>query len=207
MPKSCILFTDVKKSSYLWAMYPKQMPKALEKHTSQITKLCTKYKALIVKSIGDAFMIAIPDLKKCLDFCIELCRVQIRDPIKLGKDFLKVRIGFSYGNPLKKEVVIQNKKLIDYFGSPVNAASRMESKVSDVGGFAFVLMDEKNINKKVIDYLQKNKVDVQPIHYKKSCKDRIKRSVRLLNSQQLILCDDAAKLHGVGTLIAYKCNL
>lgn len=207
MPKVCILFTDIKKSSTLWAKHPTLMPNALKKHANQISKLCKKYKALIIKSIGDAYMLMLPNLYSCLDFCVELCKIQVDDPIKLKTDYLKIRIGFSYGSPIKKTVMIQNKKLLDYFGHAVNSASRMESKVSDVGGFAFTVIGSNNTDPKIMEHLHNMKVKTSLIHFKKNCNTKISRSLRLLNSEQLIACENESTLHGVGSLFVYKCTL
>jgi hypothetical protein len=208
MVKSCLLFTDIKQSSNLWKTYGKKMNKALDKHNDQVNKLCKIYKGLIVKMIGDAYMISFTNIKNAVDFAYNICLLQKKEPVIVGNDDkIKIRIGICYGDVSIKKIKIQNKQLIDYFGPAVNMASRMESKVSDPEGFAISLHGEKKINSDIIKLLKnypKLKYSLHSYSYSK-CKD-IKRSERLLSSEQ-IKCFNADDLKGVGEVLAYKCDL
>jgi hypothetical protein len=100
-----------------------------------------------------------------------------------------------------KDIKIQNKILKDYFGNSVNTASRLESKVSDVGGFAFTYIgniDEENEIKNLIKNL---KVDI--IKYKDDKIKKRERSSRLLTDEQIKY--ESLDTFGVSEFTAYKC--
>jgi hypothetical protein len=208
MVKSCLLFTDIKSSSLLWKTHGNKMNTALKKHNDQINKLCKKYKGFIVKMIGDAFMISFKNVNSGVNFAYDMCIMQKKDPVVVsGSDTIKIRMGLCYGDITIKKIKIQNKQLIDYFGAPVNMASKMESKVSDPEGFAISLYGEKRINKELISILEKCpklKYSLNLYTYTKC--NEIKRSERLLSTIQ-IKCYDAEILKGVGEVLAYKCDI
>lgn len=208
MVKKCLLFTDIKKSSTLWEKYGNKMNLALTKHNDQIVSLCKKHNGLIIKMIGDAYMISFNSFKDGISFAYDMCILQKEKSVNLSKnDSINIRMGLCYGDINIKKTKIQNKELIDLFGSPVNMASRMESKVSDVGGFAFSLYGEKKINKNIISLLKKyeNLKYVLQLYTFKDCQ-KINRSERLLMTEQL-QCINAEELKGVGEVLVYKCNI
>ena len=65
-----------------------------------------------------------------------------------GAEYIKIRMGICCGDMSMQKVKIQNKDMIDFFGGSVNMASRMESKVSEVEGFALYLYGEKRLKMK-----------------------------------------------------------
>jgi hypothetical protein len=212
--KKCILFTDIKGSSNLWKKHPKKMLKALRTHNSQIRSTCKRYQGFIIKTIGDAYMISFPDIYNGIDFAIQMSVLQTSRPIILGKeDKLQIRIGMCYGNVNQRRMIIQNKSLIDYFGSTVNIASRMESKVSQVRGFALCIQGKKKYDSKIIKYLNSENIKTKIGYYidnLEDCGNILKRSKRLLNTNQIYehTCKDANVLHGVGgDIITYDCEL
>jgi len=201
-----ILFTDIKGSSELWKSSESEMFKNLNKLETLITKICDSNNGLILKTIGDSFMISFDKLIDAINFSIEL---QEEKPLKVkGKDIVN-RIGFCSGQVYELETERQGQKLKDYFGNVVNTASRMESKVSDVSGFAFAYIGKID-GKDEIDALLEEKCKISVIDYKEKCSvkdDKRVRSGRLLLDSHKHLCEHLSELKGVGETTAYKCNL
>ncbi|MCK9476542.1 MAG: adenylate/guanylate cyclase domain-containing protein [Candidatus Muirbacterium halophilum] len=195
-----ILFTDIKSSSELWNKYEEEMFKALDTHEKQIVKLSEKYNAVILKSIGDAFMLSFDKLKTAIDFAIELQKDLEKTHIKVGSKRLELRIGICGGEVYKRVVIRQGNEIVDYFGNVVNTASRMESKVSDVGGIAFAY--DGKVDDLELDY----KVDA--IDFKDDCRvSERKRSERLLTDVHNYMCKNVSELKGVDEITAYKIRL
>jgi hypothetical protein len=203
MVKKAIVFTDIKSSSMLWATYKDKMGSALKQHEKQITRKLATYNGIVIKTIGDSYMLMFDKAFDAVKYCIELVKLMRQSPIKLSpKDTLMIRIGMCYGPVLKKNVKIQGKNLIDVFGPTVNKASRMESKVSDVGGFAFTL-ESTELPADIKKVLSSSKVTT--VQFSNNCKDEIARSRRLLTEEQrMIECYSPDQLKGVGELKAFK---
>ena len=184
--KCCILFTDVKSSSKLWATHGKEMPKLLIAHEKIIRKCASK--GLIVKTIGDAFMIKFSTLEQGIQCAIDIQKTLKDKPLKFNKstDLLQIRIGLAYGPVNMRRIEIQNHKMSDFFGTTVNMASRMESKVSTVGGFG-ILVD--SINKKTLNLLKKH-CKIQEVNFKHQCINTKGRSTRLIP-----ICHKHSMLH------------
>jgi len=196
-----ILFTDIKGSSELWNKNEEKMFEALNIHEKQIVDLCEKYNAIILKSIGDAFMLSFKTLKESIDLAIELQHDLKENPIKIGSTSMQLRIGICGGEIYKKVFTRQGNKLEDYFGNVVNTASRMESKVSDVGGVAFAYDGD-------VGDLELDDYDVDVIDFKEDCRvvER-KRSERLLTDAHNYMCKNVDELKGVDEVTAYKIKL
>lgn len=209
--KTCLLFTDIKGSSLLWKSSESKMYKAIIQHEDQVFRLCDKYDGVVLKSIGDSFMISFDELINGIKFIIDL-QTELRDkPIKVGKESIQVRAGMCYGEVYSRTAERQGKNLVDYFGNVVNTASRLESKVSEVGGFAFAyqykqtkgekdeiteLLEKENVKFKVIDYTDDKNVDEKRI-----------RSGRLLSDTHKFVIRALKKLKGVDDVIVYKCEI
>ena len=213
--KRTILFTDIVGSSKLWSTYKDDMYDALLKHDEQIIELMEKYEGLIVKTIGDSFMIVFDGKNSALDalkFSIELTEDLEENPIKVGSEQIKLRIGFGYGNMYERPTKIQGKDLKDFFGNAVNTSSRMESKVSGDGGFAFTNIDkvDDNQSKKMTELL-KDKCKFEVISFENDCRynpeEKVGRSARLLTDFQRHKCENVDELKGVKPLRAYKCKI
>lgn len=181
--KGSLFFTDVRSSSKLWAAHPKEMNPALIKHENHIRKTIGKYDSLIVKVMGDAFMIKFAKLTEAIQAAIELQQLFAKKPIMLDNDRIQIRIGIAYGEFLSRKVVVQEHKMVDYFGPTVNIASRMESKVSPVGGFAFLGED---VPPQIFDQIAKY-CNLQQIRFKYKCE-------KPARSERLIQCRDVAEL-------------
>ena len=181
MVKKSVLFTDIKSSSKLWSTYPKLMPKLLSAHEQIIRKAASKSHGMIIKTIGDSVMIEFPSLYDAVHAAIEI-QTQLHDkPLKFStNDLLQIRIGIAYGDISIKNILIQNHKLRDIFGSTVNLASRMESKVSLVGGFGVL---NSNVDQKTLALL-KSKCVVKNVHFLHDCPKKVKRSMRLIGECQ-----------------------
>jgi class 3 adenylate cyclase len=128
-----------------------------------------------------------------------MCAIEIQTalntrPIKFSRsaDVLQIRIGIAHGQIQSRDTIIQGFKVKDFFGTTVNIASRMESKVSKVGGFAVYM---NNIPKKILDIIRE-KCRVERVEFRNNCSmslsEPIARSRRLLMST---ICQDAAALH------------
>ena len=181
MVKRCILFTDIKSSSKLWGKYPKQMPKLLAAHEQIIRRVVTKHGGLILKTIGDAVMVEFLTALKGAAAAIDMQTAFHEKPLVFNHtDQLQIRIGLAFGDIHVKNIMIQNHKLRDVFGHFVNLASRMESKVSLVGGFGIL---DKHLDKQTLELLEKKCV-IKQIFFVHKCDKKVARSTRLLSECQ-----------------------
>lgn len=209
-----ILFTDIVGSSYLWNKYNKKMISIIKKHNNIINTYSKKYNGKIIKNIGDSFMILF-NKNNCVEwacrFSINLQNKFTNDGIIIDKDKLKIRIGFCYGKLYKIKSNIQSCNNDDYLGNTVNVASRMESVVSPISGFAFSFLldnDEDiiyHINSSVLDMLKKCDTN---IHIFNNGDDTYipKRSGKLLTFDHITF-DDPKKLKSVEKILVFKCCL
>lgn len=211
--KVAIFFTDIKGSSKLWGNNESKMYESLIKLEDVISERIKSNNGMVVKTIGDSFMASYENETGLLDGIKTAKEIQSslkENPIKVGKDFIELRIGISYGETYIREIEVQNKSLKDYFGNTVGSSSRLESNVSEVGGFAFSILSEiePDVEEEVLKYLENNKVDIEVIEFSKECnKDYFKRSARLLTDLQRNSCRNIDKLNGVKDLRAYKCKI
>lgn len=148
--KKAIVFIDIVSSSELWAKNEEKMFNLLDKMFKMIKTISENCNGVIIKTIGDAFMLEFSTLKNAVHFSINL-----QELLKVKQDYPRVRIGVSYGDVKVKSFTVQNCSTNDYFGNTVNTASRMESKVSPVSGIA-VAIDE-NKDKTLISNVSKTK--------------------------------------------------
>ena len=119
MIKGTIIFTDIVNSSMLWNKNPTKMMKLLNKHDNIIHNIAKDHKGLVLKTIGDSFMIYIKNYKDAIYLSMDIIE-------KI--DFLDLRIGLCNGLLNQKTNNIQNCSLKDFYGTTVNLAGRMESK-------------------------------------------------------------------------------
>jgi hypothetical protein len=204
-PQMAIMFTDVVSSSKQWMDNPKGMSKWVDQHLLRIDKIVTKHKGFIVKTIGDAMMVCFKG-KHCLLNAVESAEEILRTEKK------KLRIGICQGDITEKIQRIQNSNLKDYFGNPVNTASRLESKVSDEEGLAFAHLEDIDLHEstELTEWLGKH--DYEVIKYTDTpSKPKIgklrKRSARLLSDLQISAHADLQELKGIHRVVAYKVKL
>lgn len=128
-PVPTMVFTDVVGSSKMWSDDPITMIGQLESHHKLVDTISQKNNGWIVKTIGDAFMVYFEPSDNSLYNAIKFSKELI-----LGEKAYNLRVGVCQGHMDEKTYSIQKVELKDFFGNAVNSASRMESKVAEVGG-------------------------------------------------------------------------
>jgi class 3 adenylate cyclase len=143
-PMPTMVFTDVVGSSKMWSDDAITMSKQLEGHHKLVDSLADDNNGWIVKTIGDAFMVY-----------FEPSENSLYNAMKFAKDLIirekayNLRIGICEGMMDQKTYRIQKVDLKDFFGNTVNTASRMESKVAEVGG-TIAFCSTKSLENKLV---------------------------------------------------------
>ncbi len=168
-----IVFTDIESSSELWSTRDHIFViHVLNQHNNMIMDIAKSFKGKLLKTSGDSCMLSFRQWKSAFRFCLHYQQRMEQMPIWINEQFtkrLKVRIGFCYGQVTKQYHLIQNSWLVDYFGSAVNKASRMESKVSNTNGFAFCFQRNKK-DPKHLENLDPNiPYQIEVIHFRNDC--------------------------------------
>lgn len=222
-----LLFLDVASSSKMWKSNPTQMSNLLnmfEQLVNNTMKSFSKQNNYIVKTIGDAYMICFETWQNALKFALTLQQslvAQTNQPFILNYGNnesmpFAIRIGIAYGPVEEKVLHIQNCNMKDLFGNTVNTASRMESKVSSIGGIGITCLSKDTTTlqqfvDKLVQILEKNKLEFKILSFKSICSRqnvaqnvidnviKIKsRSDRLITQlHDNYSCETAEKLHGV----------
>eukprot|EP00756_Hemistasia_phaeocysticola_P037374 Hpha_TRINITY_DN16693_c2_g12::TRINITY_DN16693_c2_g12_i1::g.180621::m.180621 len=144
-----MLFTDIQSSTALWEAYMGDMYDALRTHNTVLRKVAYEHSGYEVKIIGDALMLAFDDATNAVNFGTQaqlelvqsqwppslcehpLCqRVEGPAGVPLWQG-LRVRIGIHWGPVRAERNPVTGR--FDYFGSTVNAASRVEAALKDGG--------------------------------------------------------------------------
>jgi hypothetical protein len=196
-----ILFTDIVESSKKWSENEKKMFDILQEHEKSIKKITNNNNGMIVKTIGDAFMIVFDELSDAIKCGEEIQEDLVENPLKVGKNKIILRIGMCQGPVLEKKTEIQGKELVDYYGNTINSASRMESKVCKPGGIVFASLSKEN---KDLDKLVK-KYQVEVVDYVEKGDSDIKRSGRLLTDTHRYVSKSIDELKGIKEITAYSC--
>ena len=125
-----ILFTDIKGSTELWRRSPADMNTAMETHNEEIRAACADHGGYEVKTIGDSFMISfscpVAAAQCALDIQSRLRKRRWPSPLMLPEAGLVVRIGINTGPTIAEKNPVTGR--VDYRGSTVNLASRVEGK-------------------------------------------------------------------------------
>lgn len=199
-----IMFIDIKSSSELWNKYGDKMFFHILNLNKTINKIVLKYDGFIVKTIGDAFMIVFK--KKDNVFSSVKCAIEIHDKV-IRENKFRLRIGMGYGYMREYKYKIQNNNVLDYFGETVNMASRMESRISPVSGFAIGMYVSSHIQLDIILKICKDldfdKYEIKITKFE-NCSSELLRSERLLTQTNVKMkCEDKNILHGVQLSRAY----
>ena len=116
-----IMFTDMKGFTSRTSVHTRdELERLIALQDELIRPIFKKFGGQVVKTIGDAFMVVFQSPTNAV-----LCGVKIQDELtkyngeKDKEDRLEIRVGINSG-----EVNIREN---DYFGEPVNVASRIES--------------------------------------------------------------------------------
>eukprot|EP01065_Artemidia_motanka_P047078 TRINITY_DN7288_c0_g2_i1.p1 TRINITY_DN7288_c0_g2~~TRINITY_DN7288_c0_g2_i1.p1 ORF type:complete len:1130 (+),score=259.28 TRINITY_DN7288_c0_g2_i1:90-3479(+) len=139
-----ICFTDIESSTVLWEAHSQLMQQSLLIHNAVIRVVAAESNGYEVKTMGDAFMLAFLSPRDAVKFGIEVQSALVRevwppDLLKIdmcakvhaqGKDELlwngpRVRAGINFGDVRVHQNPITGR--LDYFGSTVNVASRVEA--------------------------------------------------------------------------------
>jgi len=116
-----VLFTDLVGST---AMYSESGDapafRIVNDHFEQMREIITHYDGAIVKTIGDAVMAVFRDSGNCLEAALRLPDAVGMVECATGK--LQLRVGFHTG-PC---IAMRANERLDYFGTTVNLASRLE---------------------------------------------------------------------------------
>ena len=137
-----VVFTDIVSSTALWARAPCAMNDALEMHNTCIRSALSKYNGYEVKTIGDAFMISFSNKIDAITFCLktqeEFVKQKWPSDLELTPQYhrpsdslpmwngLRLRMGCHVGDAGVEENPLTGR--VDYRGSTVNMAARLESK-------------------------------------------------------------------------------
>ena len=227
--EKALLFLDVASSSKMWKNNATEMNELLDLFEKAVNKIMSSFdtkKNFIVKTIGDAYMICFEKWENALQFAFQIQqRLVSKDETPFVLHYenksmpFAIRIGIADGPVEQKTVRIQNCNLKDLFGNTVNTASRMESKVSPVGGIGITCLSKRskvlqNFVDKLIEFLEKHKFNFKILSFKQDCgknniantmiknavnSDKQKtRSDRLITQlQENYSCAHSEKLHGV----------
>src|SRR5271154_522798 len=144
-----MVFTDIKNSTMLWELHPVAMRSAIKTHNVIMRRQMRIIGGYEVKTEGDAFIVAFPEITTALqwcfavqtnllsadwpaeilesDHCSEIYHPERGDLLHRG---LSVRMGCHYGNPVCEVDPITRR--MDYFGPMMNRTSRI-SAVADGG--------------------------------------------------------------------------
>ena len=136
-----IVFTDIKGSTALWKRSAGDMNDAMEIHNEVLRDACAETEGYEVKTIGDSFMVSFAKPGPAAAFALKVqedLSVRKWPPgLELPAGGLVIRIGINYGATIAEENPVTGR--VDYRGSTVNLASRVEAKAK--GGTICITSD------------------------------------------------------------------
>lgn len=152
----CILFTDLKSSTQLYRQIGDATAFGLVlDHFKLLKEIVEKNEGALIKTIGDAVMVVFKSPLNSIKFIMQSRQALCEQSGDLKK--LKLKAGANYGTCI---AVNLNEKL-DYFGSTVNFAARLESFSS---GEDMIISEKIFTDPEVNLYLneKKNSIIVEP---------------------------------------------
>lgn len=199
--RGAIVFTDIVGSSKLWKKHENAMSVAMRTYERRVRKIIDQHDGLVVKTIGDAFMVLFKGKWGYINALGCAMGIQLdldRNRVKVSpRKWIKLRIGICQGHFEEQKVRFQDCDLKDYYGQTVNIASRMESVVAGANDIALAF-NEKHDDEDVIDVVADltrqngSKWDITVELFNNQCKP-----------EKGISCFPEEKLHGVGKVRAY----
>jgi len=122
-----IMFTDIKDFSGKMQRDEVSTMRMLGIHNRMMTEAVHKYGGVVVKTIGDAFLVTFDSVVSAAQCAVEVQQsfLQYNSQIRNEDEKISVRIGVHLGDVFVKEN--------DVFGDGVNIASRVQS-IAEVGG-------------------------------------------------------------------------
>lgn len=187
-----ILFNDIVGSTKLWGKYGDKMYNELNRITTKVNKLLKVYtKSFIIKTIGDSFMICFDTIYDALDFAVKLNSFLINTKSKLDvRQKVQFRTGIYSGIVNEKKIKIQNCIVKDFFGTPVNIASRLESKVSIPDSIAIGIHSNRDVYN-IQNFLKDNDYSYEVDNFKKKC------NLKTKTKNIITKCKTIRKLKGI----------
>jgi class 3 adenylate cyclase len=123
------LFSDLKESTMLYDMIGDSPAYArVRDHFAMMRLVISRWRGALVKTIGDAVMAVFPSAEDALEAGLEVQREFVEGEIARGNPPLQVKLGLHRG-PC---IAVNANDLLDYFGSTVNIAARVQNE--SVGG-------------------------------------------------------------------------
>src|SRR5205823_2930047 len=123
------LFSDLKGSTMLYDSIGDSPAYArVRDHFDVMKAIIARWRGALVKTIGDAVMAVFSSAEDAVEASLEIQREFIAGEIATGNPALHVKLGLHRG-PC---IAVNANDLLDYFGSTVNIAARVQNE--SVGG-------------------------------------------------------------------------
>jgi adenylate cyclase len=121
------LFSDLKDSTVIYDTIGDSPAYArVRDHFDVMRGIIARWRGALVKTIGDAVMAVFPSVEDAVEASIEIQREFTQGEIARGNPSLKVKLGLHRG-PC---IAVNANDLLDYFGSTVNIAARVQNASS-----------------------------------------------------------------------------
>lgn len=119
------LFSDLKGSTMLYDTIGDSPAYArVREHFDVMREIIIRWHGALVKTIGDAVMAVFPSVEEAFEASLEIQREFVSGEIARGNPALRVKLGVHCG-PC---IAVNANDLLDYFGSTVNIAARVQNE-------------------------------------------------------------------------------
>ena len=123
------LFSDLKDSTTMYDTLGDAPAYArVRDHFSLLRTIIGDWRGALVKTIGDAVMAVFANPEDAVEAALEIQREFIAGEIAQGRPALRVKLGIHRGSC----IAVNANDLLDYFGSTVNVAARIQNE--SIGG-------------------------------------------------------------------------